>query len=65
MTPIVRLTIQPTKLLTLKRVNNGWIVWIAGSPETASHAYLYLYDTGDIERIQEGPEAINVTKLQQ
>lgn len=65
MTPIVRINIQPTRLLTTKRVDNGWLVWIAGSPETAYHTYIHLYDTGDMERVTEGPDTIDVVKLQQ
>jgi hypothetical protein len=48
-------TLQRTKALHLQRVANGWLVWLAGSPHTPHHTYLYLYDNGQIERVTEGP----------
>lgn len=47
--------IQPTKFLHMRRVDNGWLVWLHGSPTTRHHTYLYLYDNGRIDRVTEGP----------
>jgi hypothetical protein len=47
--------IQPTKHLHVVQVDNGWLVWLYGSPHTKHHTYLYLYNNGRIERVTEGP----------
>lgn len=47
--------IQTTKQLHVVRVDNGWLVWLLGSPHTPHHTYLHLFDSGRIERVTEGP----------
>lgn len=60
MTPILRFPIQATKSLSVKRVDNGWLVWLAGSPETPHHTYIHLHDDGSMQRVTEGPGEINI-----
>lgn len=48
-------TIQPTRWLHIRRVDDGWLVWLHGSPHTAHHTYLYLRDNGTVQRVTEGP----------
>lgn len=55
MQPAVSFPIQPTKHLHVQRVDNGWLVWLHGSPSTAHHTYLHLFDSGRVERVTEGP----------
>lgn len=62
---MLRISIQPTRLLTTKRVDNGWIVWISGSPETERCTYLYLYDNGNVERVTETPDGVDVFRIEQ
>ena len=51
--PILRVSVQQTRSLSLLRVDDGWLLWINGSPETQHSTYLYLYDTGRIQRVTE------------
>jgi hypothetical protein len=60
---IYRFTIQPTRVLSVRRVDDGWLVWIGGAPETVHHTYLYMHDDGAIERVTEGPDVIDVLKV--
>jgi hypothetical protein len=48
--------IQPTKHLHVRRVDDGWLVWLHGTPHTKHHTYLYLYDTGQIDRVTESAD---------
>lgn len=47
--------IQPTRVLRMRRVADGWLVWLLGRPDTAHHTYVYLHDTGAVQRVTEGP----------
>jgi hypothetical protein len=59
--PASSFPIQPTKHLHVQRVDNGWLVWLHGTPYTRHHTYLYLYDTGRVERVTESTDGdINV-----
>ena len=51
---------QPLRGLHYKRVDNGWLVWLNGSPHTVHNTYLYLYDTGKVQRVTEGPAFVDI-----
>lgn len=55
--------IQPTKRITIKRVDDGWLVWMNGNANTKHSTYLYLYDTGEMHRVIESPDSIDITKI--
>jgi hypothetical protein len=61
---IFRLPVQPTRTLHVRRSGDAWLVWLAGSPETANHTYIVLYDTGRIQRVTEGPDTLHVLDVQ-
>ena len=42
---------QPTPGLKVQRMNDGWIVYIMGSPVTKHSTYLYLRHDGTCERV--------------
>lgn len=46
--------IQPTKQLAIRRVDDGWLVWLHGKPHLPHHTYLYLHDNGTAQRVTEG-----------
>ena len=54
--PPIDFPIQPTKRLHMRRVDNGWLVWLHGSPHTKHHTYLHLFDSGRIERVTESAD---------
>ena len=49
------LPIQPTRVLHMRRVADGWLVWLLGRPNTAHHTYVYLRDDSTVQRVTEGP----------
>ena len=59
------ITIQPTRKLTLRRMTNGWIVWVNNSsPDTQTQAYVYLHDVGSAEFVQETTDGYDVINLE-
>ena len=57
--------IQPTRQLHVRRVADGWVVWLLGSPHTPHHTYLYLRDDGRMERVTEGGGEIHVLHIKE
>ena len=51
--PILRVSVQPSKAISLKRVDDGWLLWVAGSPESRHSTYLHLHDSGRVQRVTE------------
>lgn len=49
-----------TKALAVKRVANGWLVWLNGTPATPMNTYLYLHDDGVMQRVTEGPGRVDI-----
>jgi hypothetical protein len=45
--------IQATRYLHVRRVDDGFLVWLLGTPHTKHHTYLYLHDNGTIQRVTE------------
>lgn len=59
------ITIQPTRRLMLRRMDDGWIVWVNNSsPDTQTQAYVYLHDVGNAEFVQETTDGYDVINLE-
>lgn len=60
MPTILRIPVQPTRVLHVRRSGDAWLLWVAGSPDTAHHTYIVLYDDGRVQRVTEGPDNLHI-----
>lgn len=61
---ILRVPVQQTRTLHIRRSSDSWLVWLSGTPETPHYTYLVLYDDGRVQRVTEGPDELRILDVQ-
>lgn len=65
MPDVLNFPLQPgTRSLAVRRVDDGFIVFIAGKPGMATVNYIYLRNDGSVERVSEQHDRMHIVRIQ-